>query len=89
MPVCAPGFLDSPDGHANIARLAQVRFIVSGNFPDEWEEWARAHGLDPPTLADSIVLDAQEQALQVAASGHGLAMGRRPTVDDCWPRAVS
>ncbi len=82
MPVCAPGYLAHPGGPPEGDLLARVRFIVSGNFPDEWEEWARAHGIDPPALADSVVLDVQEQALQVAASGHGLAMGRRPTVDD-------
>ena len=82
MPVCAPGYLAAPDGQPEARLLGNVRFIVSGNFPDEWEEWARAHGLDPPALADSVVLDVQEQALQVAANGHGLAMGRRPVVDD-------
>ena len=35
---------------------------------------------------DLIVFDAIEQALQVAESGHGLAMGRRPVVDDWLAR---
>lgn len=82
MPVCAPGYLTPPEGPPGPHLLRDVRFIVSGNFPDEWEEWARAHGIDPPALADSVVLDAQEQALQLAENGHGLAMGRRPVVDD-------
>ena len=55
---------------------------MNANFPDEWEEWARAHGLTPPSLGDSIVLDVQEQALRLAENGYGLAMGRRPVVDD-------
>ena len=39
-------------------------------------------GMAPPAHTAPIALDAQEQALQLAANGHGLAMGRRPMVDD-------
>ena len=81
MPVCAPGYLDPLPQKPTPEVLQNVRFIVNANVPDEWEEWARAHGLEPPPLNDLIALDAMEQALQVAESGHGLAMGRRPVVD--------
>ena len=81
MPVCAPGYLNPvPQGPSRDV-LRDVRIIVIANFPDEWEEWARAHGVEPPAQDDLITLDAMEQALQVAESGHGLAMGRRPVVD--------
>ncbi len=82
MPVCAPGYLDPPVRTPAPDVFRNIRLIVSASFPDEWEEWARAHGIDPPTLGNSITLDAQEQALQLAGNGHGLAMGRRPMVDD-------
>ncbi len=82
MPVCAPGYLDPPSREPSADIFRDIRLIVAANFPDEWEEWARAHGIDPPALGDSITLDAMEQTLQLAASGHGLAMGRRPVVDD-------
>jgi LysR family glycine cleavage system transcriptional activator len=82
LPVCAPGYLDAPADTPVPVALQGVRLIVNGSFPDEWEEWARARGLEPPSLAGAITLDAMEQALQVAESGHGLAMGRRPVVDD-------
>jgi LysR family glycine cleavage system transcriptional activator len=82
MPVCAPGYLDPSHGKPTPEAFHDIRLIVSANFPDEWEEWARAHGIAPPALGDSITLDAQEQGLQLAATGHGLAMGRRPVVDD-------
>ncbi len=82
MPVCAPGYLDPSNSKPTADVLRALRLIVSANFPDEWEEWARAHGITPPALADLITLDAQEQGLQLAANGHGLAMGRRPAVDD-------
>ena len=86
MPVCAPGYLDLLPKKPSREVLRDVRFIVSANFPDEWEEWTRAHGLEPPALNDLIVLDAMEQSLQLAENGHGLAMGRRPVVDDWLAR---
>ena len=86
MPVCAPGYLEAPFGLPTPELFAGIRLIVSANFPDEWEEWARAHGVAAPALGDSITLDAQEQALRLAESGHGLAMGRRPIVDDWLDR---
>ena len=86
MPVCAPGYLDAPAKKPSRELLRKVRFIVSASFPDEWEEWTRAHGLEPPAPNDLIVLDAMEQTLQVAENGHGLAMGRRPVVDDWLAR---
>ncbi len=82
MPVCAPGYLGPPLGKPAPDVLLDIRLIVSASFPVEWEEWARAHGIDPPALGEPITLDVQEQALQLAANGHGLAMGRRPVVDD-------
>ena len=82
MPVCAPDYLNSlPDGPSPEA-LRDVKFIVNSGIPDEWEEWTRAHGLEPPLPGQLIAMDAMEQALHVAESGHGLAMGRRPIVDD-------
>jgi LysR family glycine cleavage system transcriptional activator len=87
LPVCAPGYL-APAARPSLEALAGVRLIVNGSFPDEWEEWARAHGLDPPDLGGAITLDAMEQALQVAEGGHGLAMGRRPVVDDRLARGT-
>lgn len=86
MPVCAPDYLDLDGRPPSGADLRGVRFIATVNFPDDWEEWTRAHGLAPPPPGDLIVFDAIEQALQVAESGHGLAMGRRPVVDDWLAR---
>jgi LysR family glycine cleavage system transcriptional activator len=88
MPVCAPGYLDPASEAPMLEVLSAVRLIVNGSFPDEWEEWARARGLTPPALGGSVTLDAMEQALQVAESGHGLAMGRRPVVDDRLARGA-
>lgn len=88
MPVCAPGYLNAAPGMPNTELLRDGRLIINGSFPDEWNEWAGAHGLAPLSLDGAITLDAMEQALQVAESGHGLAMGRRPVVDDRLARGT-
>ena len=44
--------------------------------------------MHPPALAGAIELEGIEQALQVAESGHGLAIGRRPLVDDRLARGT-
>ena len=81
MPICAPGYLDTMSEAPTTDALRGCRIIVNAYIPDEWEEWARAHGIELPGLGDMITFDAFEQALQVAESGHGIAMGRRPMVD--------
>ena len=81
-PVCRPGLLDPESATDMSAVLASQRLVVSGHHPDEWAEWARAHGLEPPDMAGALRLDAQDQALAAAEQGLGLAMGRRPLVDD-------
>ncbi len=86
LPVCAPGYLQP--GEDPPAGLRRARLIVNARFPDEWEEWARARGLAPPTLAGAIELAGIEQALQVAESGPGHAIGRRPMVDERLARGT-
>lgn len=88
LPVCAPGYLELGEGEEPLAAFQRARLIVNARFPDEWEEWARARGLGPPNLAGAVTMDAMEQALQVAESGHGLALGRRPLVDDRLARGT-
>lgn len=87
-PVCAPGYLSLAPGDDPVAALHRARLIVNARFPNEWEEWARARGLTPPALTGAIELEGMEQVLQVAESGHGLAMGRRPLVDDRLARGT-
>ncbi|HEX2943924.1 MAG TPA: LysR substrate-binding domain-containing protein, partial [Rhodopila sp.] len=88
LPVAAPGYLTPRPDNTPLDMLRGVRLIVNARFPNEWEEWARARGLPPPTLAGAIELDGLEQVLQVAESGHGLAIGRRPMIDDRLARGT-
>jgi len=91
MPVCAPGYLEQlgivAGGNA-APTLNGARLIINASFPAEWEEWAGAHGMPPPDLKSAFTLDSLAQALQVVESGHAMAMGRRPVVDDWLNRGV-
>jgi LysR family glycine cleavage system transcriptional activator len=88
LPVAAPGYLRLTPDEPLLAALGRVRLIVNARYPNEWEEWARARGFPPPPLTGAITLEGLEQALQVAESGHGLAIGRRPMVDDRLARGT-
>jgi LysR family glycine cleavage system transcriptional activator len=88
LPVCAPGYLTLGPDEDPLAALHRVRLIVNNRFPDEWEEWARARGLAPPALTGAIELEGMEETLLIAESGHGLAIGRRPVVDDRLARGT-
>jgi LysR family glycine cleavage system transcriptional activator len=88
LPVCAPGYLTLEPEEDPLAALRRVRLIVNTRSPDEWEEWARARGLPRPALTGAIELEGEEQALQVAERGHGLAIGRRPVVNERLARGT-
>lgn len=81
MPVCAPSYISEGSDVPSSALPGKVRFLVNRQIPDEWAEWAKARGIEPPASEQLMVLDGMEQALQIAETGHGLAMGRRPVID--------
>ena len=85
-PVAAPGLL--PADLSLDALPNGVRYIMNRAIPGEWEEWARARGLAPPVTQQTLILDSIEQVLQVAETGHGLAMGRSPYVEERLARGT-
>ncbi|MEL7471131.1 MAG: LysR substrate-binding domain-containing protein [Pseudomonadota bacterium] len=78
-PIAAPGYL--PEGVDLDAIPVGKRLILNRAIPAEWEEWARARGLPPPDLSDALEVDSIEQSLQIAETGHGMAMGRAPYIE--------
>ena len=82
LPVGKPGYVADQPVDDPGAVLAASRLIISGYHPDEWYEWAGAHGVAVPSLDRALRLESQEQVLEAAERGLGLAMGRRPLVDE-------
>ena len=75
LPVCAPEYLPKGSDVGDLKALSNARFIVNANFPDEWEEWARARNIAPPTLGDYN---------HAGRSGTGLAAGRERIRNSTW-----
>lgn len=86
-PVASPRFMEGRS--ADPAELiSTARLIVNRSVPHEWTEWATARGLEAPRLDTALVLDSIEQVLAVAETGHGLAMGRWPYVEERLARGA-
>ena len=80
-PVCKPGLIPPELAERPGEALRKLRLIVNDTHVPEWQEWTRAHGLEPPSLRGAIMLHASDQVLGAALEGLGMAIGRRPLVD--------
>jgi LysR family glycine cleavage system transcriptional activator len=80
-PVCAPSLVPPELAGQPDEALRRLRLIVNDTHVAEWKEWAKAHGLPPPSLRGAIMLHASDQVLGAAIEGLGMAIGRRPLVD--------
>ncbi|MEO1191722.1 MAG: LysR substrate-binding domain-containing protein [Pseudomonadota bacterium] len=90
-PVASPTYLESLLGEARAEipcvkpkaeLLAKARLIVNRYHGEEWAEWAGAHGLPVPDTSKALMLQGQEQVLEAAERGLGLAIGWRPMIDE-------
>lgn len=81
MPVCHPSLLEGRENWRPKDALAECRLITSAYYANEWEEWAHARGFDTPDLSTTLRLETQEQVIEAAGQGLGLAMGRSPVID--------
>ncbi|GAB5468950.1 MAG: transcriptional regulator GcvA [Rhodospirillales bacterium] len=87
MPVAAPTYLEetlgvSAKAEAGPELLTRGRLLVNRYHRDEWAEWAAAHCLPTPDTSTALYLEGQEQILEAAERGVGLAIGWRPMADD-------
>jgi len=72
VPVCAPGLAGSG--------LAQATLLHVASATEDWEAWAAATGTDLPA-GPGITFDTVHMAVDAAAAGLGVAIGRRPVID--------
>lgn len=87
-PVCAPGYLEVGPEESPLMALARARLILNTRSPEEWEEWCQVRGLSLPKPIATIEIQGQEDALQAAERGHGVAIGRYPFVGDRLARGA-
>ncbi len=86
LPVCSPKLLrrvalDRPEDLAHHT-LLQLEPSVTGGMPIEWEPWLQAIGLPHLEPASRLSLSGYNEVVAAAVAGQGVALGRRPLVDE-------
>ncbi|MGR2737830.1 LysR substrate-binding domain-containing protein [Billgrantia sp. Q4P2] len=76
VPVCAPSLLDQVRADPHDLCPIQMRSVK-----EDWPRWCEATGHPRPSPAKAFIVDTLQLAYEAAASGFGVAMGRRPLVD--------
>jgi DNA-binding transcriptional LysR family regulator len=86
VPVCSPKLLrrEPLARPEDLARhtLLQLEPSVTGGMPIEWEPWLQAIGLPALEPASRVSLSGYNELIAAAVAGHGVALGRRPLVDE-------
>ena len=82
-PVCSPNYkktVSEPLNHT--VDLTEHTLIYCPGHPEEWPQWFNAAGIANPPSGRRIDLDSRTLVLRAAADGLGVAMGRRPFIND-------
>ena len=86
LPVCSPALLRrlplaTPAdlvGHT----LLMLSPAVTGGMPIEWEPWLKSVGLSTLEPASRLSFSGYNELVAAALAGQGVAMGRRPLIDE-------
>jgi len=82
VPVCAPELRRGHDDSDDLALLEQVPLIGVTSVRGEWDAWFQAKGLALPPDQPAIRVDLLQLAAEGAMRGLGIALGRKPLVDE-------
>lgn len=92
LPVCAPALLRDRTRPlkvpADLRRhtLLQVVLPPGSSVPIEWQPWLEASGLGDLTPQAMLSFSNYDAAVAAAVAGQGVALGRRPLIDDLLRR---
>lgn len=79
VPVCAPALVTSLRQPADLAATTLLRVA---DVSEDWASWFALAGLNPIETPRSLTFDTIHMALEAAAQGLGVAMGRLPLAAD-------
>lgn len=79
VPVCAPEL--APTIQDTTALAGQTLLRVS-SVAEDWAAWATGAGVDDLDVERGVNFDNIDMALEAAAEGLGVALGRHPLIDD-------
>ena len=90
LPVCSPKLLRRlPLARAqDLARhtLLQLEPSMAGGMTAEWEPWLQAAGVAGLEPASRLLFSGYSDVIAAALAGQGVALGRRPLVDELLKR---
>src|SRR5215813_576261 len=81
VPVCAPTVWAGIEGRAS-AMFSAPSLIHVTSVSQEWADWFESAGIEPPDLKRGLRVDTIELSMEAATRGLGIALGRKPLVDD-------
>jgi LysR family transcriptional regulator, glycine cleavage system transcriptional activator len=82
VPVCSPRFREQLAGPLDASLLSRVP-LIHVTVTADWAHWFRISGLEvPPSINDGLRVDTMQMAADAAIRGFGVALGRRPLIDD-------
>lgn len=82
VPVCAPALRREIGVGQLSVLLGRAPLIHVSTIAEDWLAWLRGAGIEPPADSQSIHVDTVQLALDAAAQGLGIAVGRKPLIDD-------
>jgi len=82
VPVASPALLARQGPFHTVDDLERVPLLHAVSMPEDWKEWFSATNHRPPIVDGGIRFDTSSLALDAAARGLGVAIGRRPLIDD-------
>jgi LysR family transcriptional regulator, glycine cleavage system transcriptional activator len=83
LPVCSPAFKSQLIQLTKPEILARGPLINVTAATSDWQQWLQATGTEaPPNMDAGLRVDTVQMALDAAIHGLGIAVGRRPLIDD-------
>jgi len=81
VPVCSPALAQAGAGDWP-GILRRLPLIHVTRATEDWDVWLGRQGQEAPGLPGALFVDTIQLAIDAAVRGLGLALGRRPLVDD-------
>lgn len=82
VPVCSPSLRQSIFVDDEVELLGHAPLIHVTTVREDWRSWFEARGIAPPSNERAIRVDTIQLAAEGAMRGLGIAMGRKPLIDE-------
>lgn len=82
VPVCSRSYIERTGPIEDPDQLLARTLIFCNSEPGEWGDWLTHQALPQHDVAHWLELDARSSTLSAAKQGLGIAIGRRPFIDD-------